>query len=150
MGSRGGPFAVTATSPRLARLARVLGGGLAAGVLLTLSLPPVGRWGLGPAGVAVAAWEPGRRGGWRGAGGAGGGRRGVRGVAGSAGGGRGRGGGSRWRALRVEGGGGSGGGRWAPSWEGGLGGWGPWTPTRPGRSRRRWPPASPCRRTRPW
>ena len=57
---------MTATSPRLARLARVGGGGLAAGLLLTLSLPPVGLWALGPAGVAVLAWVVGRTASWRG------------------------------------------------------------------------------------
>lgn len=60
---------MTATSPSLARLARFGaggGGGLAAGVLLTLSLPPVGLWLLGPVGVAALAWVVGRSASWRG------------------------------------------------------------------------------------
>lgn len=57
---------MTATSPRLARLARLTGGGLAAGLLLTLSLPPVGLWWLGPAGAAVLALTLAQTRTWRG------------------------------------------------------------------------------------
>lgn len=56
---------VVATRPRLARAAGLVGLGLAAGLLLSASLPPIGWWPLGPVGVAVLAWALGWCGGWR-------------------------------------------------------------------------------------